>query len=985
MNKLEMIPHNLAVLVLAALHVQSFVPKFPGPPLVTRLQVSMHNRRTAVDFYAILEVSPHASADEIKRAYRKMAKRYHPDSNGGEDTSESFQQVNRAYEVLSDPRLKSKYDMFGFNGIGTSAASDEIKVNRVYSGSSSTRRGMPADNFGDNVGGIHSNPADISNGYMGKNMNPSDVMNRRGKKLVGDDLQYSMSIDFETAIFGGKETIWIDHLETCEYCMGEGVKTDRKDNSCDTCGGSGFLVELSKTSFGSLHSQRTCHGCRGSGKKFEEYCEYCFGRGSVSRSKRVDVTIPAGVEGYTRLRIRGEGNAGPKGGPAGDLFLFLKVEPHPVFRRDGATIHSNCTIDYIDAILGNTVDTPVVGGQQVSMEVPEGTQHDEKIRLRGHGARSLIGSSGTRGDHFVTVQLEIPDAYDQEEEEILLKLRDLEAKRKAEAPFTMDHVHNDDDGKIEKEVDDEDLDDFAASFSSHFSAKKRYSSFSGESMPGTIRVDSFEKKYVSDDVFTASSVDDKAVHDEKVEVLEVSESPLNTTVATKNATSETTRGGSSPNPTILIGTHGNDDDKAKKDPFFVETTHELDKLRELLQAPVKPSKKAEEAARKAREEEEANAVVAHELEKLRELLHRPMETTKASQTAAKKKQEMEEANALVAHELEKLRELLHRPVVSPRKNKQKSNKEKTNEMVANELDKLRELLYRPADSAKEKSVSSKMEDIETTNEMVAHELEKLTELLYAPIEPPKKSVKSTSSKSKNEKFETTPEKEETTTKLEHHDTLKAKPFSTRGSLSAKSNVPVDPEESLVAPVKAQGVAQGVRISAEIRLEPDEETADSSTLHEIKGETIQATVNSKDSKILKSSPLDIAVKDEPKKIESLQSSSSMEKFDETALDSQSSERSPDPLVNDDPTIEPEVVDGVKLPTGQAEGVSNSRSQSSAPAPPTTNEGSVVDDIDERSYAWEEITADSWRRREASDPVIRTDGRKFEEMLFSIFKL
>ncbi len=878
----------------------------------------------------------------------------------GKETTDLFQGVNRAYEVLSDPRLKSKYDMFGANGIGTSAASDEIKANRVYSGSSSTRRGMPADNFGDNFGSIHSNPADISSGgYMGKNMNPADVLDRRGRKITGDDLQMSMSIDFETAVFGGRETIWIDHLETCEYCAGEGVKASSETNCCEICGGAGFIVELAKTSFGSLHSQRTCHGCRGSGKKFEEHCEYCFGRGSVERSKQVDVTIPAGVEGYTRLRIRGEGNVGPKGGPAGDLFLFLKVEPHPIFRRDGATIHSNYTIDYIDAILGNKVHTPVVGGQQVSIELPEGTQHQETIRLRGHGARSLIGSPGTRGDHFVTVQLEIPDIYDDEEEDILLQLRDLEVKRKTEASTSFSNLDYEE--VEDEEVEEDDLDDYVASFSAHFSAKMRGTSFSSTVPSDTIRINAFEKKYVSDDDFTSSFADMKTKEDEH----ETTELPTHEVNITSTANEKEKTSTSDPQ-TSTIPT-----DTRPKNPFFADTTHELDKLREMLHAPVKPSKKAKEAARKAREMEEANELVANELEKLRELLHRPIESTKATLTAARKKQEMEEANALVAHELEKLRELLYRPLESTKKKNKASSNESTNEMVAHELDKLRELLYRPIEISNKNSKPSKVENVETTNEMVAHELEKLTELLAAPIESTKKSTRPPTPKTTDVDIN----KSRVSHAERSHKPLETKDdeVSSQGDASS-NNISLSDKEPLVPTVKAQGVAQGVRISAEMRLEPDDDTSEPAALQEFQAETIKARTNSvfhgtrprgqaKDSR--KESNTDL---NDAERIGPLESMSAFGSIEEEAT--HLSDHSSDSLIA-------EVVEASTVASKDKATLKSANDPTSSPV--------STDVDDERSYAWEEITADSWRRKDPSDPVIRTDGHKFEEMLFSIFKL
>mmetsp|Transcript_18751 Transcript_18751/g.34968 ORF Transcript_18751/g.34968 Transcript_18751/m.34968 type:complete len:464 (+) Transcript_18751:196-1587(+) len=380
----------------------------------TSLYMSTRNQ-TGRDFYKILGVSRNADIAEIKRAYRKLAKEYHPDANPNRDTTEQFQDINRAYEVLKDPDLKRKYDMFGEQGIGTSAASDS----------------SPGSPFGGGAGfGQDVDLNDIFDSFFGGGgmggMGGGFGRGRAASRgpVVGNDLRFDLEIDFKTAVFGGEEKVRIRHLETCDTCTGSGVKPGSKISTCTTCGGSGVTVEVTRTPLGNFQTQQTCPTCRGTGQKVEEYCGTCGGQGLNQKTKQIKVTVPAGVEDGNKLRVRGEGDAGPNGGPAGDLYIFLRVKEDPNFRREGPEIYSEETISYLDAILGNSIKTPVVDGE-VTIKVPPGTQPGQVMRLKGNGAPRL-GNPNQRGDHYVTVKVEIPKDMSKEEEELIEKLKNLQ-------------------------------------------------------------------------------------------------------------------------------------------------------------------------------------------------------------------------------------------------------------------------------------------------------------------------------------------------------------------------------------------------------------------------------------------------------------------------------------------------------------------------------------------------------------------------------
>jgi len=378
--------------------------------------------RTGRDFYQILGVPRNADTKTIKTAYRKLAKQFHPDANPGEDTTEKFQELNRAYEVLNDPDLKKKYDMFGEQGIGTSAASDS------QAGSPFGRGGFGQEvDLGDIFDSFFGGGGGMGGGMGGG----ARTRTRTRGPVVGDDLRFDLEIDFKTAVFGGEEKVRIRHSETCDTCTGNGIKPGSKVTTCDTCGGSGVTVAVTRTPLGNFQTQQTCPACRGTGQKIEEYCGTCGGQGVNQKTKQIKVTIPPGVEDGNKLRVRGEGDAGPNGGPAGDLYIFLKVKNDPTFRREGPEIYSDETISYVDAILGASIKTPVVDGE-VTIKVPPGTQPGQIMRLKGNGAPRL-GNPDVRGDHYVTMNVEIPKKLSKEEEKLveqLKKLREKNSKKK---------------------------------------------------------------------------------------------------------------------------------------------------------------------------------------------------------------------------------------------------------------------------------------------------------------------------------------------------------------------------------------------------------------------------------------------------------------------------------------------------------------------------------------------------------------------------
>jgi molecular chaperone DnaJ len=353
----------------------------------------------ARDYYDVLGVSRSADQEEIKRSYRRLARKYHPDVNKDPGAEDTFKEINRAYEILSEPEIRARYDRFGEAGVGGAAAA-----------------GYP--DFGD-IGGI----ADIFESFFGGFAGGAGQAGRRRSPTRGDDLRLDLKLDFKEADFGGEKEIKISHLETCGTCKGSGAKPGTRPSTCSTCGGTGQVRRATRTPFGSFTQVSACPTCNGSGEVIEDRCESCGGSGQIQETKKLKITIPAGVDNGTRLRVSSEGDAGLRGGPAGDLYVYLFVSEDPAFKRDGINILSDLRISYLQAILGSKLSIDTVDGP-VELEIPAGTQPGTVLPLENHGVPKL-GNPVSRGDHLITVQVNIPTRLKPEERELVEKLAEI--------------------------------------------------------------------------------------------------------------------------------------------------------------------------------------------------------------------------------------------------------------------------------------------------------------------------------------------------------------------------------------------------------------------------------------------------------------------------------------------------------------------------------------------------------------------------------
>ena len=335
------------------------------------------------DYYDLLNVSRDANPETLKRAYRRLARQYHPDVNKEAGAEERFKEIGRAYEVLSDPEKRSRYDQFGEAGVGGAAG------------------GMP--DMGDMAGF-----ADLFENFFGGGAATGRGSRRRQGPTQGEHLRLALTISFHEAIAGTTRQVPIRHLETCATCSGSGLKPGSRPSACQTCGGQGQVRRTSRTPFGVISQVTTCPTCGGRGQsvKPEDRCGACQGQGVTQAVKKLRITIPRGVESGQQLRVAGEGNAGERGGPAGDLFVQLQVESDPRFQREGTTIRSTAEVSYLQAILGDTITVPTVEGDQ-SIELPAGTQPDAVLTLPGLGVPRL-GNPVARGDHLLTVKVRLP-------------------------------------------------------------------------------------------------------------------------------------------------------------------------------------------------------------------------------------------------------------------------------------------------------------------------------------------------------------------------------------------------------------------------------------------------------------------------------------------------------------------------------------------------------------------------------------------------
>ena len=348
------------------------------------------------DYYEVLGVQKGASEDELKKAYRKLAKENHPDLHPGDKNCEArFKEINEAYEVLSDPDKRAKYDQFGH------AAFDP---NQGFGGGGFGGFGGLGDfgGFGDIFGDIFG-----FGGGGGKNPNAP---------RKGDNLRANLNIKFEEAAFGVKKDVTVTRIEQCPDCKGSGCAAGTTAEVCPDCKGSGQVKTTQRTPFGMMQSNVQCSKCKGRGKIIHSPCQTCRGIGSIRRQHKVNINVPAGIDDGQTISLRGQGNAGLNGGPAGDLLVTILVQPHARFEREGTSILLEQEISFAKAALGAEIEVPTLDGK-VKLTVPEGTQTGTMFRLKGKGV-PYLRSTG-RGDQFVTVRVVVPKGLNSNQKEAL--------------------------------------------------------------------------------------------------------------------------------------------------------------------------------------------------------------------------------------------------------------------------------------------------------------------------------------------------------------------------------------------------------------------------------------------------------------------------------------------------------------------------------------------------------------------------------------
>ncbi|MGH2499251.1 MAG: molecular chaperone DnaJ [Candidatus Limnocylindria bacterium] len=334
----------------------------------------------ATDHYATLGVSRDASEDDIRTAYRRLARQYHPDVNGAADAAARFKEITEAYEVLADPQRRQRYDMFG---------------------------------NGDGLGGFGID--DLFNTFFG-----GDLRRRERGPARGADLRLQLEIDLVDAVRGGERVVAVPRLEACERCDGRGAEPDSPVSSCATCGGRGEVRQVQQSVFGRFVNVSTCPRCGGAGRVVDRPCHQCRGEGRMRRDREVAVTIPAGIDDGQQLRVAGQGEAGLRDGPQGDLYVLIRLKEHRLFRREGDDLVHVLRVSPAQAALGDEVEVPTIDGSTARVRIPAGAQHGQVVRLRGKGVPHL-GTSG-RGDELVYLSVAVPRTLSKEERGLYAKL-----------------------------------------------------------------------------------------------------------------------------------------------------------------------------------------------------------------------------------------------------------------------------------------------------------------------------------------------------------------------------------------------------------------------------------------------------------------------------------------------------------------------------------------------------------------------------------
>lgn len=346
------------------------------------------------DYYEVLGVSKSATDAELKKAYRQIAKKYHPDLNPGDKEAEAkFKEANEAYEVLSDPQKRQQYDQFGHAAFENGGA------------------GAGYGAYGD-FGGF----SDIFDSFFGGGFSSFGGRSRKNGPQKGRDLHKSVTVTFREACFGVKKEISILKFESCDKCGGTGAKQGTSPEQCPVCHGSGQVSQTQRTPFGAFQTSSPCSHCGGSGQIIKDPCKACGGSGQVRKTKTLEINIPKGIDDGQTLTIRGEGEPGKRGGPNGDLYLEIRVQRDKIFQRDGYDVYVELPVTFAEAALGAKLVVPTIDGK-IELSVPEGTQPDAKFVLKGKGIPYLRGSG--RGNQYVIVKLEIPKRLSQKQKKLL--------------------------------------------------------------------------------------------------------------------------------------------------------------------------------------------------------------------------------------------------------------------------------------------------------------------------------------------------------------------------------------------------------------------------------------------------------------------------------------------------------------------------------------------------------------------------------------
>ena len=364
------------------------------------------------DYYEVLGIGKNATDAEIKSAYRKLAKKYHPDLNPGDkEAEEKFKEVNEANDVLSDPQKRQRYDQFGFAGVDPNyAAANGGGAGGFGGGFGGVDLG---DIFGDIFGG------GFGGGFSGFGGGSSTRTANAPRK--GHDIQASVILTFEEAAHGCSKKITINRQDTCPDCGGTGAAKGTSPETCPDCGGRGYVVTQQRTPFGVMQSQQPCSHCGGRGTIIRNPCKTCRGTGKTAARKSLEINIPAGIDDDQNIALRGQGDAGSNGGPAGDVIVHVTVKADPMFERDGYDVTIHVPITFSQAVLGDDVEVPTVDGRIVQ-HIPEGTQSGTKFRLRGQGIQYLNGRG--RGDQYVIVDVESPKKVTRAQREALKAFED---------------------------------------------------------------------------------------------------------------------------------------------------------------------------------------------------------------------------------------------------------------------------------------------------------------------------------------------------------------------------------------------------------------------------------------------------------------------------------------------------------------------------------------------------------------------------------